>query len=189
MEGVTEDVRDRLVKALDQDEAAYLPFHWGQNARPAQLAPPGDWRIWMVMAGRGFGKTRAGAEWVRAVAEATPNARIALVSASLAEARAVMVEGESGLIACSPPGDAPSYEPSLRRVRWPNGAQAQLFSAAEPETLRGPQHSHARRAGAEGILYQSGVFANRRHADGCGRRRIRSAAIHSCRWNRVYRWS
>ena len=143
LEGVTEDVRDRLVKALDQDEAAYLPFHWGQNARPAQLAPPGDWRIWMVMAGRGFGKTRAGAEWVRAVAEATPNARIALVSASLAEARAVMVEGESGLIACSPPGDAPSYEPSLRRVRWPNGAQAQLFSAAEPETLRGPQHSHA----------------------------------------------
>ncbi|TAD73585.1 MAG: ATP-binding protein [Sphingomonadales bacterium] len=97
----------------------------------------------MIMAGRGFGKTRAGAEWVRLIAEAHPQARIALVSASLVEARSVMVEGESGLLSVGPPESRPLFEPSLRRLRFPNGAQAQLFSAAEPETLRGPQHSHA----------------------------------------------
>jgi phage terminase large subunit-like protein len=95
------------------------------------------------MAGRGFGKTRAGAEWVRSVAEANPEARIALVAASLHEARSVMVEGESGLIAICPPQQRPRYEPSLRRILWPNGAQAQLYSAGEPEALRGPQSSHA----------------------------------------------
>ena len=95
------------------------------------------------MAGRGFGKTRAGAEWVRMIADSTPDARIALVSSSLAEARAVMVEGESGIMAIYPPGERPRYEPSRRRICFRNGAQAQLFSAAEPESLRGPQHSHA----------------------------------------------
>ncbi|MXO55503.1 ATP-binding protein [Altererythrobacter gangjinensis] len=95
------------------------------------------------MAGRGFGKTRAGAEWVRYLAEEDPLARIALIGASLAEARAVMVEGESGLLACSPPYRMPRFEPSLRRLTWPNGAIATLYSAAEPESLRGPQHSHA----------------------------------------------
>lgn len=95
------------------------------------------------MAGRGFGKTRAGAEWTRAIADAEPNARIALVAASLGEARAVMVEGESGLLAVCPPRRRPVFEPSLRRLSWPNGAQAILYSAGEPESLRGPQHSHA----------------------------------------------
>ncbi|WP_439648805.1 terminase large subunit domain-containing protein [Erythrobacter crassostreae] len=113
------------------------------------------------MAGRGFGKTRAGAEWVRNIAETNCNARIALVSASLSEARAVMVEGESGIIACSPPDRAPVFEASLRRLRWPNGAQAQLFSAAEPESLRGPQHSHACRTGSKRILHQSSVCDDR----------------------------
>jgi phage terminase large subunit-like protein len=97
----------------------------------------------MIMAGRGFGKTGAGAEWVRQIAEADPTARIALVAASLAEARAVMVEGVSGLLAVSPPDRRPRFEPSLHRVRFANGAQVQLFSAAEPESLLGPQHSHA----------------------------------------------
>jgi phage terminase large subunit-like protein len=129
--------------ALNQRERNEFDWNWNQRARPEQRAPEGDWRIWMIMAGRGFGKTRAGAEWVRQIAEADPTARIALVSASLAEARAVMVEGESGLLAVCPPDGTPVFEPSLRRVRFPNGAQAQLFSAAEPETLRGPQHSHA----------------------------------------------
>ena len=116
---------------------------WDTTARDEQRPPSGDWRVWLVMAGRGFGKTRTGAEWVRAIAEARPEARIAIVAASLVEARAVMIEGESGVIACSPPDQRPKYEPSLRRVVWPNGAQAALFSAAEPESLRGPQHSHA----------------------------------------------
>ena len=132
-----------IADTLNQSERDAFAWHWRLRARPNQLPPEGDWRVWMIMAGRGFGKTRAGAEWVRAIAENHPQARIALVSASLAEARAVMVEGESGLLAICPPDQQPIFEPSLRRVRFANGAQAQLFSAAEPETLRGPQHSHA----------------------------------------------
>ncbi len=127
---------------LTDCEQKQLHNHWELWARPEQLAPPGDWRIWLVCAGRGFGKTRAGAEWVRALASGTPHARIALVGASLAEARAVMVEGESGILACHPPDRRPLYEPSLRKLSWPGGAQAFLYSAAEPESLRGPQHSH-----------------------------------------------
>ncbi|MXP37511.1 DNA-packaging protein [Erythrobacter ramosus] len=132
-----------IANALDHKEKAEFQFHWQLLARREQCAPDGDWRIWMIMAGRGFGKTRAGAEWVRQIAEADPTARIALVAASLAEARAVMVEGESGLMAVCPPDRMPHFEPSLHRVRFANGAQVQLFSAAEPEGLRGPQHSHA----------------------------------------------
>lgn len=134
-----------LPERLNQRERDEFPWNWPLWARAAQLPPPGAWRIWMIMAGRGFGKTRAGSEWVRMLAEANPAARIALVAASLHEARSVMVEGESGLIAVSPPHLRPRYEPSLRRIAWPNGAQASLYSAAEPEALRGPQHSHARR--------------------------------------------
>lgn len=124
-------------------ERAELRHHWELWARPEQLPPRGDWRIWLVMAGRGFGKTRLGAEWVRRVAADCPDARIALVGASLGDARAVMVEGESGILACSPPRRRPRFEPSLRRLVWPNGAQATIYSAGEPESLRGPQHSHA----------------------------------------------
>jgi phage terminase large subunit-like protein len=126
------------------------------TAHPGQLPGRQDWRTWLIMAGRGFGKTRAGAEWVRSVAEADPAARIALVAASLGEARSVMVEGQSGLLAISPPERRPTFEPSLRRVRYPNGALATLYSAAEPESLRGPEHSHARRAGPEGNVRQRG---------------------------------
>jgi phage terminase large subunit-like protein len=135
--------RARIVRALDLQERNEWDWHWQLQAREAQLPPPGAWRVWLIMAGRGFGKTRAGAEWVRALAEAQPEARIALIAASLNEARSVMVEGESGILACTPPDRLPVFEPSLRRLRWDNGAQALLFSAAEPETLRGPQHSHA----------------------------------------------
>jgi phage terminase large subunit-like protein len=116
---------------------------WRYWANAGQIPPPSDWRVWLVMAGRGFGKTRAGAEWVRAVTESDPQARVALVAASLAEARSVMVEGESGILACCRPRHMPRYEPSLHRLIFPNGAQAFLYSAAEPESLRGPQHSHA----------------------------------------------
>ncbi|MBV7265791.1 terminase large subunit domain-containing protein [Erythrobacter ani] len=145
----------RLARSLNEDERAEFEFHWRFFAREAQLPPEGVWRVWLIMAGRGFGKTRAGAEWVRMVAESNPAARIALVSASLAEARAVMVEGESGILACSPPDRRPVFEASLRRITFPNGARAQLFSAAEPETLRGPQHSHACRTGPERVLPES----------------------------------
>lgn len=136
------DRRARLDE-FDEPEREELATHWQLWARAEQLAPAGDWALWLVMAGRGFGKTRAGAEWVRAVAESDPAARIALVGASLVETRAVMVEGESGVLAVSPLRRGPVFEPSLRRLTWPNGAQGFLYSAGEPEALRGPQHSHA----------------------------------------------
>lgn len=131
-----------LAKLSDLERREFR-YHWQLWARREQLAPPGEWAGWLICAGRGFGKTRAGAEWVRETAKREPEARIALVGASLAEVRAVMVEGESGILACSPPHRCPTYEPSLRRIAWANGAQATLYSAAEPESLRGPQHSHA----------------------------------------------
>lgn len=132
-----------FVEDLDDREIIEWPFDWRTWARGNQLAPASDWRVWLVMAGRGFGKTRLGSEWVRGVAEADPEARIALVGSSLHEARSVMVEGESGLLSIGAPWRRPSYESSVRRLTWPNGAQAFLYSAGEPEALRGPQHSHA----------------------------------------------
>ena len=135
-------LRTSWLRRLSKTEQAEWRWHWHLWARAAQLPPDGDWRVWLVMAGRGFGKTRAGAEWVRLVAE-DPAARIALVAATLNEGRAVMVEGESGLLSVCPPHRAPKYEPSLRRLSWDNGATATLYSAGEPEALRGPQHSHA----------------------------------------------
>lgn len=135
--------RERLVAGLAEDEAEEMLAEWSRWARPEQLPPPGDWRIWLMMAGRGFGKTRAGAEWVRGIAEADGAARIALVGTTLDEARSVMVEGVSGLLAITPPRRRPIWEPSRRRLRWPGGAEARLYSASEPESLRGPQHSHA----------------------------------------------
>jgi len=141
---VTLPQRDRMavIAMLSEEEREALRYYWELWARPEQLAPRGDWHCWLICAGRGFGKTRAGSEWVRRIARDDPEARIALVGASLAETRAIMVEGESGLLAISPPYARPSFEPSLRRLSWPNGAQAFLYSAAEPEGMRGPQHSH-----------------------------------------------
>ena len=118
-------------------------YYWEGWARDDQLPPREAWRTWLITAGRGFGKTRAGAEWVRSVARADAGARIALVGASLTEVRNVMVEGDSGVLAAAPGALPPTYEPSLRRLTWENGAMAWLYSAGEPETLRGPQHSHA----------------------------------------------
>lgn len=135
--------RQRELRRFDEDEARVMLLDWHAWARAEQLPPPGDWRAWLMMAGRGFGKTRAGAEWVRGIAEADDAARIALVGATLGEARRVMVEGESGVLAIAPAALRPRFEPSLNRLRWPGGAVATLFGAAEPESLRGPQHSHA----------------------------------------------
>lgn len=162
---------DAIARGLNQPEKNEWPFHWQMQARREQLPPPGDWRIWLILAGRGFGKTRAGAEWVRMIAENSPEARIALVASTLTEARAVMVEGESGIIASSPPERRPVFEASLRRLRFPNGAQAQIFSAREPESLRGPQHSHACRAVAEGVFHQPRAHCDRRIAAALRRRR------------------
>ncbi len=135
--------RDALLRALGEEGCAWLERDWRCRARPEQLPPDGDWRLWLVMAGRGFGKTRMGAEWVRAIAERDGSAVIALVGASLHDARAVMVEGESGLLALAQSGRRPVWQPSLRQLKWPGGARAIIYGAVEPETLRGPQHSHA----------------------------------------------
>lgn len=131
---------------------------WRRWARPGQLLPDDaavgyPWRVWLVLAGRGWGKTRTGAEAVRSVVEGGYGARlgvagrwggrIALVAPTAADARDTMVEGESGLLAVFPPGERPEYEPSKRRVTFANGARAYLYSAEEPERLRGPQHGFA----------------------------------------------
>lgn len=137
------ETRKAILTGLSGDEAVRLLHDWRFWARPAQLAPAGRWRIWLILAGRGFGKTRAGAEWVRARIETGRAKRIALVGETLADARQVMVEGESGLLAISPPWNRPLWQPSLRRLSWPNGAIATAFSADDPEQLRGPQFDAA----------------------------------------------
>src|SRR5215831_14506965 len=119
-----------------------LENSWRSKARPNQIAPEGEWSIWLLLAGRGFGKTRSGAEWVLEQVAAGCR-RIALVAPTAADARDTMVEGESGILACSPAWNSPTYEPSKRRLTWPNGAIATTFSADEPERLRGPQHDAA----------------------------------------------
>ena len=135
--------RAEFLSSLTEAEAEALFYDWPEWARPNQLPPEKAWRTWLLMAGRGFGKTRCGAEWVRGRAEAQPTARIALVAPTAADARDVMVEGESGILACCPPGNRPLYEPSKRRLTWPNGAMATTYSADEPDRLRGPQHTDA----------------------------------------------
>jgi phage terminase large subunit-like protein len=138
-----EDVRTRLLDQLTPGEAWALLYDWPFWARSNQLPPPGGWRIWLLLAGRGFGKTRTGAEFVRAHVAARTAGRLALVAPTAADARAIMVEGESGILAVSPYWDRPRFEPSKRRLTWANGAIATLYSAAEPERLRGPQHDAA----------------------------------------------
>jgi phage terminase large subunit-like protein len=123
-------------------DASAFEFAWPFWARPNQLPPDGDWRYWLILAGRGFGKTRAGAEWVRA-AVAEGRRRIALVGPTAADVRDVMVEGQSGLLNIIPPQERPAYQPSRRRLVWPDGAVAFLYSAEQPERLRGPQHDAA----------------------------------------------
>jgi phage terminase large subunit-like protein len=126
---------DRELEAIEHD--------WGWWGRCNQQAPKGDWRTWLLLAGRGFGKTRSGAECIRDQVIHHRRRRIALVAPTAADARDVMVEGESGLLAIGPPQQRPQYEPTKRRLTWPNGAIATTYSADEPERLRGPQHDAA----------------------------------------------
>jgi phage terminase large subunit-like protein len=107
------------------------------------LPPPGDWTIHLILAGRGWGKTRTGCEWVRGLAEGAQVHRIALVGATAADVRDVIVEGESGILSICPNWFRPQYEPSKRKLTWPNGVIATMFSSEEPDRLRGPQHSAA----------------------------------------------
>ena len=122
-----------------------LLWDWHSWARPEQQSPEGDWNIWIYLAGRGAGKTRAAAEWVREEAKYTNTGqrRFALVARTAADVRDVIVEGESGIMNVTPPSERPLYEPSKRRLTWPNGNTATCFTADEPDSRRGPQFSHA----------------------------------------------
>jgi phage terminase large subunit-like protein len=135
--------RTAFLESLTDDEAVVLLYDWLFWARREQLAPPGNWRVWLILAGRGFGKTRAGAEFVIEKVRAGQWRRVALVGETAADVRDVMVEGESGIMAYSPPWFRPVYEPSRRRLTWPNGAIATTYSGKEPDQLRGPQHDGA----------------------------------------------
>ena len=128
---------------LPDDDAQDVLDDWRVWARPSQLPPGGAWRVWLLLAGRGFGKTRSGAEWVRRQAESGAAERIALVAPTARDARLVMVEGESGLLAIASDARRPVFEPSKRQLTWPNGAISTLFSADEPDRLRGPQFDAA----------------------------------------------
>ena len=134
-----------FIAGLSPAALAALPWLFEFWALPHQLPPGGDWRSWLILGGRGAGKTRAGAEWVRAMVEgARPRSpgrarRIALVGETLAQAREVMVFGESGILACAPPDRRPEWRASRNLLLWPNGAEAQVLSAHDPDALRGFQ--------------------------------------------------
>jgi len=139
-----------FLDGLGPNALAALPWLFEFWALPHQLPPEGgDWKTWVILGGRGAGKTRAGAEWVRRQVEGPrpvdPGAakRVALVAETLDQAREVMVFGESGILACSPPDRRPEWQATRRRLVWPNGAVAQIYSAFDPESLRGPQFDAA----------------------------------------------
>lgn len=131
--------------ALNGMDPDTLLWDWSVWGRPEQQAPEGDWAIWAYIAGRGAGKTRTAAEWVREQAKYTTEGqrRFALVARTAADVRDVIVEGESGIMNVTPPSERPLYEPSKRRLTWPNGNVATCFTADEPDSLRGPQFTHA----------------------------------------------
>lgn len=125
-------------------EAKLLDYCWRFWARPKQLPPAGDWFVWLLLSGRGFGKTRAGSEWVIDRARNGPFHPIALVGQTKADVRDTMMElGDSSLLKISPSWFMPKYEPSKRRLTWPNGMIAIVYSGDEPDQLRGPQHGSA----------------------------------------------
>lgn len=136
--------RQELLADLTEEQALELLYDWQFWARPEQLAPEGEWDTWLIQTGRGWGKTRTGAEWVRDIAEAGEVKLIGLVGATAADIRDTMVEGDSGILACCPPHNMPIHEPSKRhRLTWKNGTIAIGYSADEPNRLRGPNFGAA----------------------------------------------
>lgn len=146
---LSDEDREAALKTLSPSALAVLKYDWEFWARPNQLEPEGNWVTWLILAGRGFGKTRVGAEtirkWVCGDTPLSPGrcSRIALVAETAADARDVMVLGESGILACHPKDFRPDWSPTNRCVTWPNGAKAWTYNATEPDQLRGPQHDGA----------------------------------------------
>lgn len=130
------------LKRLTSEQKAALKYAWSFHARPEQMAPEGDWQFWMFCAGRGSGKTRAGAEFVRDCIKKGYR-RIALVAPTNDDFHKVMVTGESGILSCCPPWDYPVYNENKKTLTWPNGGQAFGYSAEKPNRLRGPQFDAA----------------------------------------------
>lgn len=153
----TPAARERALQLLaERQRSEWRPF-WCQNrtcpgtphdewtwnhARPDQRPPTDpDWLVWLLKSGRGSGKTRTGAEATNRIVTKVP--RIALIGSTAADVRDTMLEGQSGIITVAKPGQRPIYEPSKRRLTWPNGAIGTVFSAEEPDRLRGPEHYYA----------------------------------------------
>lgn len=135
--------RLKLIQSLTPTEAKILYYDWHEWARDNQLAPETNWTNWLILAGRGYGKTRTGAEKVREWATSGKVNRIALLGQTPADVRDAMIEGESGILEISPPEEKPIYNSSRRRVEWSNGCFALIYSGAEPEAIRGKQHEKA----------------------------------------------
>ncbi len=135
--------RAGIMRKLSVGQRNELRDRWRHWAHDGQYPPEGDWRIWLIRAGRGFGKTRAGAEWVSQIARDDPTARIALVGATIDDVRRVMVQGESGLIAVAHDNEALTWRSAVGEVHFGNGAKAYAYSAEAPEALRGPEHGWA----------------------------------------------
>ncbi|OKL43207.1 ATP-binding protein [Pseudovibrio exalbescens] len=142
-----------FLNSLTRQQLRFLQHEWSAFAHPHQLPPKGQWHTWLIMGGRGCGKTRAGAEWVRALATGKPWAgqpelpagagQIALVGQTYHDVREVMVEGVSGVMNIHPRHERPAWSSSRRRLEWPNGVVARCFSSEDPEALRGPQFAVA----------------------------------------------
>jgi phage terminase large subunit-like protein len=133
-----DEERRALLGDLGPEALAALPYLWQVWARSDQMPPAGDWRTWLFCAGRGAGKTRAASEWVRSEAESGRRVQIGIVGPTSDAVRRIMVEGPSGILAVAPPWCRPTFGPATRTITWPNGAIAHLFSAEEPDRLRGP---------------------------------------------------
>ena len=138
-----QSLRLALLNELPDDGFLQLKFDWHFWARPNQLQPTGLGKdgkfIWMIKAGRGYGKTRTFAEWVRDKVQFENYKYVSLVGSAADEVRNIMIEGESGILNCSPPWFYPEYEPSKKRLTWPNGAIANIFYGSEPDKSRGAQ--------------------------------------------------
>ena len=138
-----EHERGVLFRGLTRGQQRNYADRWSVWAHEGQFEPPGDWRVWLIRAGRGFGKTRAGAEWVSEIARTTPDARIALVGATVEDVRRVMIEGESGLLKVARVDETLEYHSTAGELVFPSGARAAIFSAGAPDKLRGPEHAAA----------------------------------------------
>lgn len=141
----TAETRRRIIENMTWLDMGSFDAEFERWVHKGQIEPPEQgWRTWLMMAGRGFGKTRAGAEWIEKLARSRPKVRIALVGASIDEARRIMVEGVSGVLSVARRNNSKvKWEPSIGRLTWSNGSEAQLFSGDSPDGLRGPEHDFA----------------------------------------------